>query len=253
MRNGEDGAACREGRRRGRRRANRRANRKGRGEMEARPLRPRSAKGLVACITEQMERLVGPAQYVLHDRRSADIHSDIHLDIHVVPANPKRPYTTLYTTGLSQKRMKVPPCGCGGDGYAELMITLPESWPIEPDTRGEHLTWPVAWLRDLALYPHRAGTWLGWGHTLPNGDPPAPLAENTALSGVLLLPPPSFERPQLTHPNGAPIDLLALIPLHRAELDLKLEEGIDALVSRLALYNMTEVVDVDRPDVTRMP
>ena len=73
------------------------------------------------------------------------------------------------------------------------------------------------------------------------------------LSGVLLLPPPSFERPQLTHPNGAPIDLLALIPLHRAELDLKLEEGIDALVSRLALYNMTEVVDVDRPDVTRMP
>ena len=47
--------------------------------------------------------------------------------------------------------------------------------------------------------------------------------------------------------------MLALIPLHRAELDLKLEEGIDALVSRLALYNMTEVVDVDRPDVTRMP
>lgn len=87
MRNGEDGAACREGRRKANRRANRRANRKGRGEMEARPLRPESAKGLVVCITEQMERRVGPAQYVLRDRRSADVH----LNIHVVPANPKRP------------------------------------------------------------------------------------------------------------------------------------------------------------------
>lgn len=208
---------------------------------------PRADAALVRSVTAQMEALVGPVKYVMHDRSDGPVR----ISVHVVPPNPRRAYTTLFTTGLSERRMSVPPCGCGGDGYAELMITLPASWSIEPETRGEHLTWPVAWLRDLALYPHASHAWLGSGHTIPNGDPPVPIAPDTALAGVMLLPPRGLGTRHIAHPRGGKIALLALVPLYPGELELKLREGAEALVSRMALYNVSEVVVRRRVDLSR--
>ena len=47
--------------------------------------------------------------------------------------------------------------------------------------------------------------------------------------------------------DGRTISLLAVVPLHQAELDLKLTEGTDALLNAFDRVRVTELLDPDRP------
>lgn len=56
--------------------------------------------------------------------------------------------------------------------YAELVISLPPFWPLDEQSwRDERHYWPVRLLKTLGRLPHEYDTWLGVGHTIPNGDP----------------------------------------------------------------------------------
>lgn len=108
-------------------------------------------------------------------------------------------------------------------------------------------------LKYLARLPHKYQTWLGWGHTEPNGDPAEPYAPNTKLSGVIILPsvtvPPAFH--QLDIPGHKRITFYAAIPLYEGEMNLKLRSGSDELTNRFNQKGVTDVVSIARKDASR--
>ena len=204
---------------------------------------------LIDAISDHIEANLGPVESVFHE-----IISDlVHIDVHRVEPTDERPWLTLVTSGMSELPMNMP----GEDGlaqcYAELFITLPADWKLsEADLKDENWYWPIRWLKTLARLPHEYDTWLGPGHTVPNGDPPEPIADRTGFCCMLVLPSPttaeSFDT--LTW-NDREIDFLALVPLYREEMDLKLREGTDELVRRLAAAGITDLVNVRRKNVAK--
>jgi hypothetical protein len=216
----------------------------------------------IRCLTEQLEREIGKPTQVFHEKRS----ELVHVDVHVIPPRTTYPFITLFTTGMSERPMPAAPrCGCCPT-RAELMMTLPATWslprasccdrgrrsPWPGERPGADPLWPVRLLRDLARYPHRAGTWLGWGHTVAEGDPPMPYARDTGFCGVALFP--SLLAPRtvrdLTGPDGEPIELFALYPLYPEEVDLKLRLGPRALLRCLEAHRVNELVE-ERVNVGR--
>jgi Suppressor of fused protein (SUFU) len=200
-------------------------------------------------ISQHIQAHIGEVESVFHE-----IVSDlVHLDVHFVPPTAENPCHTLVTSGMSDREMTVPE-GCEKFRRAELFLSLPEDWPLDtnPNPREEGY-WPIRWLKTLARFPHEYETWLGYGHSVPNGDPPAPVADDTKFCGFILgLPqraPQEFT--QLDVDEESTIWFWALYPLYREEINFKLKHGSDALFERLENAGVTEMVDIDRPNVCR--
>jgi hypothetical protein len=195
---------------------------------------------LVEAVTAHVERHLGPVEAVYHQL----VSPWIHVDVHVTAPTEERPWRTLVTSGMAQRPM--------ADGrFAELVMVVAPHWP-RPDAAGfgEAASWPFQLLQDLAELPHRFGTSLGTGHTVPHGDPPAPYAPDTELCGVLLFPPvlqpDGFDTLTV---GGREIDFLAVFPLYAAEMDFKLAQGLEPLIDRLDAAEVSEALVVDRPSV----
>ncbi len=209
------------------------------------PINP--AKHL-AEIEAHVEEHVGAVDSVLHE-----ILSDtIHLDILLSKATDERPYHVLVTSGVSDLPMTVPD-GMEEFQYAELMVCLPPEWPLSQKAfKNEKHYWPVRWLKLIGRLPLDYGTWIGFGHTIPNGDPAGPIAD-TDFTGVLVsapywLPPEFF---QLRTRNDDTILLYKLTPLYQEEMNLKLKKGVDALENRFIKSDITQVIDPNRKNLAR--
>src|SRR5580704_12236807 len=136
-------------------------------------------------IVSHVEKHIGKPATVLHELVS-DL---VHVDIHVVAPTPKRNYYTLVTSGMSDRPMTVPD-EFQKYRFAEVMICLPSDWPMEQEHwKDQRNYWPIELLKVLARFPHMYSTWLGPGHTVPNGDPPLAYAANTKMCCAFLLPP----------------------------------------------------------------
>lgn len=161
--------------------------------------------------------------------------------LHVPPVN-SRPYHTLVTAGMSRIEMKVPP-DANAPHRLELMMTLPEGW--NPSD-----AWPTRLLQSLSKLPRER--WLGWGHTVPNGDPPQPLAPQTELCGVIIAPsllvPVAFYELAV---DGERVAFYSAIPLYREELELHAREGMAALLERLLHKDINDVVYLKRKNVAK--
>lgn len=203
----------------------------------------------IEAVTSHIEAHLGAIAYVMHE-----IVSDlVHIDIHVVAPTKKRPWTTLVTSGMSDSPMNVP-SGHEDARFAELMLALPREWSLKQDQlRDESIYWPIRLLKMLARLPHEYDTWLGIGHTVPNGDPPQPYAENTDFSCAILLPPvlcgEEFSALEVS-PSKA-INFYAVFPLFAEETNFKLSKGTEALYERLARHEVNELMDVNRRNVCR--
>jgi len=208
-------------------------------------------EGWVEAIEEHIAEHVAPAETVFHELVS-DL---VHLDVHMVPAGGDRDFHLLFTTGVSSLPMSVPE-GVESTPYVELAVLLPASWPLTQQAwSDERWYWPVRALKALGRLPHEYQTWLGSLHTIPNGDPAAPYASNTSLSGMLLLPwvslPP--EASQVPVPGGHTVDILTLIPIHTDEMEFKLRHGGQALFRKLADAELNDVLDPARPSAVTPP
>lgn len=207
---------------------------------------PQHSAGHLEEVEAHLEKHIGKVETVFHE-----ILSDIvHLDVLFIPATEARPYHVLATSGVSDEPMKVPE---GMEQYrrAELLIALPRDWPLTQEAfKDETNYWPLRWLKQIGRLPHEYETWVGWGHTIPNGDPPAKIA-NTGFIGVLLSPPYWLPREffQLRTKSGETISFYDMIPLYAEEMDLKLKEGADKLEERLEKKNVGFVLDPGRPNV----
>lgn len=202
---------------------------------------------LIDAVSAHLERHLGPMDHVFHEV----VSTTVHVDVHWVPPAPKRPWHTLVTSGMAERPMNVPP-EMAEWAFAELMVSLPADWPIDVEAfKEEDVYWPIRVLKSLARFPHEYHTWLGYGHTVPNGDPPAPFAPSTRLSSVMLMPPllcPEGFSELVVSPERT-VHFWSLVPLHQDELDLKLRRGSDALLARLDRAGVTEVIDPDRASV----
>jgi hypothetical protein len=197
-------------------------------------------------IRSHVERHIGRIDHVFPGdpaRESADV-------LYVKPIN-SRPYHTLVTAGMSTIAMHAAP-DANAPRRIELMMTLPEAWKLSADSSDERVYWPIRLLQSLSRWPREHDGWLGWGHTVPNRDPPRPLAPRTALCGVIVAPsllvPVSFYELDI---DGERVAFYSAIPLYREELELQAREGMAALLGLLLHNDINDVVDVKRKNVAK--
>ena len=205
----------------------------------------------IEAISDHIEKHVGKIESVFHEI----ISELVHIDVHWVKPTAKFPFHTLVTSGMSDKPMTVPE-GLEDHKYAELCILLPEDWQIggtnyatmEEAFKDENVYWPVRWLKTIARFPHGYDTWVGHGHTIPNGENADPFSENTKLGCMILFPSLSLgsEFFQLKINEQKTINFYCLYPLYREEMEFKLKKGSDALLDKFDKYHLSDIVDIGR-------
>jgi hypothetical protein len=202
-------------------------------------------------IEDHIEKHIGKIETVLHE-----IVSDlVHIDVHVVEPTAERNFYTLITSGMSDLPMAAPD-GAEDFRFAELLICLPADWnmPKGYNTKtDEEYWWPIRCLKYLARLPHEYDTWLAEGHTIPNGDPPEPFANNTQLCCALLTPPLLFgaEFMSLKIREDKTINFYALLPIYKEEMEFKLKHGGEQLYDRFDQAGINELLDINRKNVCR--
>lgn len=215
---------------------------------EPKEFEPASGDSSMEEISDHIEKHVGEIHMVFHEL----ISDKVHIDIYWVKPTEERPFHTLVTSGMSDRPMTTPD-GVEDVDFAELSICLPEDWQVsQEDFKDEKNYWPVRWLKYLARFPHEYDTWLGFGHTIPNGDPAEPFAGNTKLNTMLLLPSIVFseEFRQLKAKNKD-INFYTLIPLYTEEVELKMKKGVDALFDGFDSVGVTDILDINRQSTVK--
>ena len=81
-------------------------------------------------------------------------------------------------------------------GMSDLEMTLPRRADKDVPRRVELIFYCsepreeyISTLRWVAHFPHDSKSWLGHGHTMPNGNPPVPLWGSKELDTLFFLPP----------------------------------------------------------------
>ena len=100
----------------------------------------------------------------------------------------------------------------------------------------------------MARIPHDFGSWLGYGHSIPNGDPAEPYAPGVPFAGALLIPP--FALPDLFAVEGdPPIHIYQLLPVTPGEMALKLQLGLDGALEQMEARDpgLYGPIDLGRP------
>jgi hypothetical protein len=205
----------------------------------------------IEAISQHIEQWLGTPATVFHEL----ISDKVHIDVHIVEPSENFPWYTLVTSGMSDLPMKAPEAAADMT-FAELFICLPPDWKMhQKDWESERYYWPVRALKFLARFPHQHETWLWYGHTIPNGDPPEPFHGSTKLSSFILLTPhrvPSGFH-ELTLATGKTIRFFALVPLYQDELAFKLQNGAEAVEQRLLEAGHSELVEPNRKSVVASP
>ncbi len=146
-----------------------------------------------------------------------------HIYVYIFPPRKEgRPFYTLVSGGMSDFPMRLP---IGVDQfYARREIIL------YCDTPDDDL---INLVRFFAHYPFQNATWLGPGHTVPNGVLSRPLFENSTLTGTYFMETILESDRHLGETlvfQGAPVQFLWMVPITRAEMNLKVKKGADALM-----------------------
>lgn len=204
-------------------------------------------------ISDHIEKHVGPIESVFHEIVSDQVHVDVHW---IKPTN-KNSFHVLVTSGMSDKPMNVP-AEIDAPKYVELCVLLPPDWKIEGKDyeimenvfSDENTYWPVRWLKNVARFPHSYNTWVGWGHTIPNGENADPFAESTKLGCVMLLPSITLPKEFFELPTfKKTINFLCLFPLYKEEMEFKLKNGSDKLLDKFDEHGISDIVDPTRKNV----
>lgn len=200
-------------------------------------------------IEAHIEKTFGPIESVIED-----VNPDIvGIDIQYIPPHEGHDYHTLVTLGMSDLPMS-PPNDAVDFRYAELMLCLPSSWPVSPDAFSqERHFWPIRMLQFLARLPHLYETWLGWAHTVPNGDPPEPYADDARFTGAILLMPSTFgdDAAKFRTHSRKRIHFYSVVPLYPEEMAFKVKHSAEELFEKLQKAGVDEVVNVKRRNVSK--
>jgi Suppressor of fused protein (SUFU) len=162
-----------------------------------------------------------------------------HIDVYTYFRRAKdgRDNCVLVTGGMSDAEMRIPR-GANVPRRVELILYCTEPNPEFIQT-----------MRWLAHFPHNQNTWIGIGHTIPNGNPPEPFWGSNILDTILLLPTivqPDAALPERLKLAGEPIHFLWVVPLTTAECNLKLEKGLGAVLDLFDKHCHPHIFDPGR-------
>ena len=191
--------------------------------------------GFVKAREDVYRRLFGETAVISHEMLPQVPHIDVYT--YCPRAQDGCNTWVLVTGGMSDAEMRVPR-GANFPRRVELIFYCAERKPEYIET-----------MRWLAHFPHNQKTWVGIGHTIPNGDPPVPFWGSNVLDTILLLPT-IVERDaalseQLTI-GGDPVQFLWLVPLTTPECKLKLEKGVGAILDLFSEKRHPHVFDPRR-------
>jgi hypothetical protein len=195
-------------------------------------------------IAAHIASCLGEIDLVLHPVKS----NSVHIDINIVRPSERHPFISLVTTGMSDRPMSTSD-GVGAPRYLELLMMLPPRWRLDRDSlQDERWYWPVRLIQFFANFPHNHNTWLGFGHTISNGNPTRAYAQDTKLCGSIVLPalkvPAEFH--QLQVGSLKDISFLSIIPLYEDEMKLARDSGVMSLLERIANENVDPVINPTR-------
>jgi hypothetical protein len=161
------------------------------------------------------------------------------IDVHIyfrTGANGSR-VCTLATAGMSDRAMNIP-ARANVPRRVELIFYCSEPLPEYVET-----------LRWLAHFPHDQKTWIGSGHTIPNGNPPVPFWGSSILDTFLLIPS-LVQRDRTLREElvleGDPVHFLWVVPLTASECKLKLDRGTNAILDLFDKHKHPHVFDPNR-------
>jgi hypothetical protein len=206
---------------------------------------------LNASIAAHIEEHLGAVHRVWHEVNPGVVQVDV---VQVAPTDD-RPFWTMVTLGMSHQPMHTTD-DAKDYARAELMLCLPSDWPLEEhDLRSEQHYWPIGLLKSLATLPFDHHTWIGPGHTIPNGgEQLQPYTHSTEMCCSLILPP-LFQLPEEMHllrqPNGTTVRFYNVWTLYADEVQWKIDHGLDALLDRMQKKSVTETVSSDRKSVAQ--
>jgi tetratricopeptide (TPR) repeat protein len=195
------------------------------------------------CIHKHIDAYFGPSSSVFYEL----ISPDIHVDILIIEPTEEHNYYVLVTMGMGAHRMNVPDEIEEDLERAEVLICLPPDWNIQ--SKEEEWFWPLRQLKLIARLPGNEDSWVGWGHTIPNGKP---FAKNTQLNTILLLNPGAFteESFRCKMPDGSFVNFYQMIPLYEEEVQFKLKNNTDLLLTFLD-RDCLEYVHIDRDNICK--
>jgi hypothetical protein len=183
---------------------------------------------------EVYQRRFGEAKQVFHEVLPLIPHVDV-MEYYREGKDGK--VCTLVTSGMSDLAMNVP-LKTEAPRRIELIF-----YSLEPKREYAET------MRLLAHFPHDQKTWIGAFHTIPNGNPPAPLWGSPVLDTFFFLPPlvkkdQGFENELILDGDG--VQLLWIVPLTTAECNLKLAKGATAILDLFQKNRHPHVFDPNR-------
>lgn len=212
--------------------------------------RPPADVGVYAkLVQEHFDQLFPNRGHFVYHETLSDI---VHVDVHILRPTAEQNFYVLYTTGMSDLPMTLPEGLEDRDDlkYAELFLFLPGSWNVGEDLEGpEKLPhesyWPIHMLKFLARFPHEYHTWLGFGHTMPNGPDYAPVCDGVGFGGMVLdwL---GKDFGQVETPAGHDVMLYFVIPAYKEEIEYKLKYGMEGLTDRFQEKELPLILDPHR-------
>lgn len=144
-----------------------------------------------------------------------------HIDVYRFPPSKDRDFFTFVTGGMSDLPMNAPPKLGAEYRRAELVFYADKYGEDFPEL-----------LRRMAHFAHDNNTWLHWGHTMPNGQPPEPFFGTENLDTLFFMPTiiePDSTLSESLQIESDPVNLIWCVPITSAECRLKLDEGTNAL------------------------
>lgn len=193
-------------------------------------------------IQEHIEKHIGKVAGVFHEI----VPDVVHIDIMIVEPTEEKPYYSLITSGMSDKKMTLPyEVDENSEEYLELMIVLPGDWKL--DFKNEKYYWPIRVLKTLARFPHKYHTHLGFGHTMQNGDF-EPYTTDSQLCGSVLVPifGEENESRKLKVNDNKTITFYSLLPLYKEEIEYSLINGSNELFNKLIENEFSTEVNINR-------
>lgn len=182
------------------------------------------------------EELFGDCETVSHELMPMVPHIDVYI---FKPNDQGRDFYTLVSSGMSDIPMTLPDGVSEEYNRAEIVMYVKE--PKE-----EYINL----IRHYARYPHKYETYFSYEHTIPNGNPPEPFFENSALDSVIfissILSPDNNFTEQLKSKTGMDVQLLHLTFLTSSECDYKLEKGVDVIYDLFDEKNHSFILDEQR-------
>ncbi len=172
------------------------------------------------------------------------VSPDIHVDIAIIPPRKENDYYTLITMGMGAHKMNVPSeLSKYNLERAELIINLPKDWDLQ-NTNDEIWYWPLRWLKILARLPIEQNTWLGFGHTVPSGEP---VAEDVSFNCMFLIDDDS----KVTVSKDKHINFYTIIPIYEEEMQFKFKNQAEGLLKLFEEKGISypPVVDKKRKNV----